>query len=113
VIALPWRGNPNFVGVILVAFDLPPTQMGDYHLLSSSTALNNGTNNWLGVQAPVRDIDNNIRPIQGRWDIGADERNAVGGRLSSSTADFDALVTTIPGAAIEVHDVFLPLSIGN
>ena len=113
VIALPWRGNPNFVGVILLAFDLPPTQMGDYHVTNTSPALNEGTNNWLGVQAPLRDIDNNVRPLQGSWDIGADERNAVGGRLSASTAEFDAPVTTIPGAAIEVHDVFLPLSIGN
>ncbi len=114
VIALPWRGNPNFVGVILLAFDLPPTQMGDYHLLPSSPALNQGTGNWQGVQAPLRDIDNNVRPIQGRYDIGADERNAVGGgNLNANSVEFDVPLTTIPGAAIEVHDIFLPLSIGN
>ena len=28
----PWRTNPNFVGAILVAADLPPRVLGDYHL---------------------------------------------------------------------------------
>jgi hypothetical protein len=132
VIALPWRGNPNFVGVILLSIDLPPTQMGDYHLLGSSPALNQGTAIWLGIQAPLRDIDNkglweslgyyhsnsqradnNVRPIQERRDIGADERNTVGGNLNANSVEFDVPLTTIPGAAIEVHDIFLPLSISN
>ena len=28
----PWRGNPNFVGADIVAVELPPTLLGDYHL---------------------------------------------------------------------------------
>jgi hypothetical protein len=54
VIALPWLVSPNFVEVILLAFDLPPTQMGDYQVQGTSPALNVGVNTWLGAQASPR-----------------------------------------------------------
>ncbi|HLF26304.1 MAG TPA: IPT/TIG domain-containing protein [Anaerolineae bacterium] len=71
VVALPWRGNTNMVGVDIVAVDLPVNLMGNYHLQAASPAVNNGAANG----APASDFDNQSRstPI----DIGADE--LVGG----------------------------------
>ncbi len=33
----PWRTNPNFVGAILVAADLPPKVLGDYHIFDTTS----------------------------------------------------------------------------
>ncbi len=73
-----WRGNPAFIGAILVAVDLPPNLMGDYHLSAcgASPACNLGAASKTGVSAPTFDIDNQARPQSGGFDAGADE---VGG----------------------------------
>ena len=49
---------------------------GDYHLKAGSTAIDNGTNSCAsGVSncAPTTDFDENSRPVNGLWDIGAHE----------------------------------------
>ncbi len=96
---MPWRTNPNFVGVIMVAVDLPPNLMGDYHLQSASPAVNAGASLKDGVRAPRRDIDGDRRPSSGGYEIGADELGPLSGFL-----------TVIPGAAADPFvEVFLPL----
>ena len=69
-----WRNNPSFLGAIMISADLPPTLMGDYHLLaSSSPAFNRGVASRSGVNAPLVDIDSQKRPMAGLYDAGADE----------------------------------------
>jgi hypothetical protein len=68
---VPWRTNPNFVDAILVAFDVPPDLMGDYHLSTGSPAINAGTPAAGGVSAPTVDLDGDLR--LGGFDLGADE----------------------------------------
>ena len=59
----PWRTNPAFIGAILVAVDLPPNLMGNYHLASNaSPAFNAGAASKSGVAAPTTDIDDGARP---------------------------------------------------
>jgi hypothetical protein len=86
IIILPWRGNPRFVGINLVAIDSPPTLMGDYHLTAltttSSPAINAGAVSYNGVNAPARDIDGDRRvyiPGVEGYEIGADERGILSG----------------------------------
>jgi hypothetical protein len=67
-----WRTNPNFVGAILVAADLPPYLLGNYHLQSTSPAINAGATSKNGISAPAFDFDNQVRPAFA-YDIGADE----------------------------------------
>lgn len=102
VSALPWRTNPNFVGVILVAVDLPPTLLGDYHLQAGSPAINAGTGSVASTLAPLFDIDGDIRPSNGAYEMGADE-----------TGNLSALRLVIPGDAMQFNffQNFLPLTI--
>jgi hypothetical protein len=97
--ALPWRTNPHFVGVILVAVDLPPNLMGDYHLQATSPAIGAGASGKDGVDAPGEDIDGDNRP-PGNVDIGADQQGDRG------------VQTVIPGALSDffrtLYKVFLP-----
>jgi uncharacterized repeat protein (TIGR01451 family) len=72
-----WRNNPAFVGAIMVTVDLPPNQMGNYHLAAGSPAINAGAANKSGVPAPTFDIDNGGRPTAGAYEIGADELGNV------------------------------------
>ncbi len=74
-----WRTNPNFIGAILVAVDLPPSQLGNYHIPSSSPAANLGTASMGGVNAPGFDIDGDGRPSDGGYEAGADELAGGGG----------------------------------
>lgn len=97
ITVLPWRTNPNFVGVNLVAVDVPPTLMGDYHLRNGSPAFNNGFGQREGVLAPAYDIDNQTRPFQ-QYDIGADEISPLIVPLS-----------VIPGGEDTWNRVFIPL----
>jgi hypothetical protein len=69
-----WRTNPNFIGAILVAVDLPPSLLGDYHILASSSANDLGAASKSGVNAPANDIDGDARPAGAGFDSGADER---------------------------------------
>ncbi len=70
---LPWRGNPRFVNVLLVAVQLPPNQMGNYHIQATSPAADTGATNWLGIVSPSFDYDNGPRPTNATFDVGADE----------------------------------------
>jgi hypothetical protein len=70
---LPWRGNPRFVDVLLVAVQLPPNQMGNYHIQATSPAANTGATNFLSIVPPSFDYDNQGRPAGTGFDIGADE----------------------------------------
>ncbi len=71
----PWRGNVNLVGAIMVATDVPPTLMGDYHIPTSSPARDalNSVASVGSISAPTVDIDNAARPTGARYDMGADE----------------------------------------
>jgi hypothetical protein len=72
---LPWRTNPNQVGAIMVATDVPPTLMGDYHIPTSSPARDAANSVALvgTIAAPTVDIDGAGRPTGTRYDLGADE----------------------------------------
>jgi hypothetical protein len=83
---LPWRGNPAFVNVVIVAVEVPATQMGDYHLQAQvSPARNRGVISLLGVITSNRDIDGDVRPQPGTTpvapDVGADEVGPISGNL--------------------------------
>jgi hypothetical protein len=69
----PWRGNPNFIGATIVALDLPPNLLGDYHLAPGSPAIDAGIGSNDGVPAPNQDYDGQPRPVNAVFDIGADE----------------------------------------
>ncbi len=74
LLAFPWRGDNHFVGNVIIAQDVPPSLMGDYHLASASTIANNaGATSRSGIFAPAIDIDGDYRPSSGGYEIGADE----------------------------------------
>ena len=100
VSALPWRTNPNFVGVIMVAVDLPPTLLGDYHLMAGSPAMDVGVASADGIVAPVFDIDGDIRPSNAAYEMGADE-----------TGQLSALRLVVPGDAMQFNffQTYMPL----
>jgi hypothetical protein len=82
-----WRTNINFVGSLMVTADLPPNLLGNYHIQSTSQAINHGKNTQAvpayqqppnNVNAPSFDIDKQTRPFgsgspANNYDIGADE----------------------------------------
>ena len=72
---LPWRTNPNLIGAIMVAADVPPSLMGDYHIPTASVAKDNPNSaaSVGSVAAPAVDIDGGARPTGTRFDLGADE----------------------------------------
>lgn len=91
-----WRTHPAFVAPTLIALDLPPNLMGDYHLKGTASPAYNagaaakaapapapaGTN----VAAPTTDFDHQARPAAGAFDIGADE-------LVGPTTDLGVTIT--------------------
>ena len=74
-----WRNNPAFVGAVMATVDLPPNQMGNYHLKATpvSPAQDAGAASKIvgavTYAAPAFDIDNESRPGFTGFDIGADE----------------------------------------
>lgn len=101
----PWRTNPAFVGVFMVAVDLPPNLMGDYHLQDTSPAINAGTMMKDSIVAPFLDIDGDRRPFGGSWDIGADETGIIS---TSPALNFGVFV--LPGdGANNLFSNFLPM----
>lgn len=76
---LPWRGNGRLADAIMVATDVPPTLMGDYHIPATSPAVNalNSAASAGGLNAPTTDFDGGGRPTGTRFDIGADELAGV------------------------------------
>lgn len=82
VAVYPWRGNPTMVGAAIVAVDLPPNRMGNYHIQSASPAKDAGAANKAvpsyqqqptTLSAPTSDIDGEARPGGSAFDMGADE----------------------------------------
>jgi hypothetical protein len=61
------------VGATVVALQLPPNLMGDYHLQAGSPAVRGGVVSKGGVNAPTFDYDNGPRPTNGSYGIGADQ----------------------------------------
>lgn len=74
-----WRNNPAFVGALLVAVDAPANLLGNYHLTPTSPAVNVGAASVPGVAAPAEDIDGDLRPSSGGYEMGADELPAPTG----------------------------------
>ncbi|MHB1159652.1 MAG: IPT/TIG domain-containing protein [Chloroflexota bacterium] len=72
--ATPWRMDPTFIGVVIVAPE-GGTFPGDYHIASGSPAIEAGVANFKGVNAPTIDYDGDARPLPtgGKFDVGADE----------------------------------------
>jgi hypothetical protein len=77
VAVMPWRTAPGMTGIALVAVELPPNLMGNYHLTAGSPARNAGaagkTVGALTVDAPLADYDGDPRPSLPGYEIGADE----------------------------------------
>ncbi|MEO8357149.1 MAG: SdrD B-like domain-containing protein [Chloroflexota bacterium] len=71
--ALPWRGNPRFVDILMITTDATPNLLGDYHINSTSPAFNAGAASAAAVNAPADDFDGHSRPAGGGYDVGADE----------------------------------------
>jgi len=70
--ALAFGGDPSFVTVIMRS--APGDPPGDYHLASSSPAVDSGTASQGGVNAPCDDYDSDGRPNGTANDIGGDEQ---------------------------------------
>jgi hypothetical protein len=90
----PWRNNPAFVDAIMIASDLPPNLLGNYHLAAGSPAIDLGAASKSGTNAPTFDIDNQVR--SGSVDSGADE--FVNVLLTPQTITFGALTNMTFGA---------------
>jgi uncharacterized repeat protein (TIGR01451 family) len=95
-----WRNNPAFLGAIMIATDLPPNLMGNYHIPQSSPAFNLGAaskvlpayqvstgSNGSPRTAPGNDIDGDARPALGGFDAGADEVRATTANLGITKSD--------------------------
>jgi uncharacterized repeat protein (TIGR01451 family) len=92
---LPWRTNPNFVDVNLVAENLPPTLLGDYHLLSGSAARDRGVSSKGSANAPGVDFEGDRRPLGTAIDAGVDEFRSTGvADLSITKTDSTFLTPT-------------------
>jgi hypothetical protein len=77
--AIPYRGDPKFVGNVSISVDVPNSIMGDYHLAlnASNPAIDSGAASKAQfgqtISAPQYDIDNQRRPSPPAFEIGADE----------------------------------------
>ncbi len=71
--ALPWRGNPRFVDILMITTDATPNLLGDYRIPDTSPAVNAGAASKAGVNAPADDFDGTLRPSAGGFEVGADE----------------------------------------
>jgi uncharacterized repeat protein (TIGR01451 family) len=82
-----WRNNPAFVGATLVAVELPPNLMGDYHIQLGSPAVNLGAATKGVAAAPSIDYDGQGRPASGGFDSGADELEETLADLAITKSD--------------------------
>ncbi len=103
----PWRTNPNFIGALLVAQDVPPSLLGNYHLANTSSPANNaGASGKVlptyqrppnNLASPTFDYDNEGRPASGAFDIGADE---IPVRVDLAVTKTDGVTTVVAGSAV-------------
>ncbi|MEO5899789.1 MAG: DUF11 domain-containing protein, partial [Ilumatobacteraceae bacterium] len=111
-----WRNNPAFVGAVMATVDLPPNQMGNYHLPATpvSPAQDTGaaskTIAAVTYPAPAFDIDNESRPGSTGFDIGADELVKSADLSISKT---DGKTTILQGSADTYTVVATNLSPGT
>ncbi|HSJ57499.1 MAG TPA: hypothetical protein VLC95_09980, partial [Anaerolineae bacterium] len=107
----PWRGNPAFIGALIVALDLPPNLMGNYRLTTASPAINAGIGQVDGVLAPNQDFEYQPRPINGFFDIGADEIRLLfpGTGILFARTIGDAAPATLPNTPAQLFAYYLPL----
>ena len=108
ILALPWRGNPNFIANVIVAQDVPVTIMGDYHLVGAGSPASNAAAASKAapsyqqppatIAAPAFDIDHQGRPSFGGFDIGADEVHQTTADLSITKSD--GVTSVAPGGAV-------------
>ena len=77
--AMPWRGNANFVDPLIVSLETRVDLLGDFHLQDGSPAINMGAPAKADILAPADDFDGDLRPVpvNGNWDMGADEYGGV------------------------------------
>lgn len=94
--ALPWRGNPRFVDILMITTDATPNLLGDYHITLGSPARNIGADSKAGVNAPADDFDRDARPV-GAVDIGADE---IPPTADLSITKTDGKTNVVPGEQI-------------
>lgn len=92
--ALPWRGNPRFVDILMITTDATPNLLGDYHLADGSPAIDAGAASKNGVNAPSQDFDRGLRPSEAGYEIGADETPVIADLSITKT---DNLTTVSPG----------------
>ncbi|MBE2223910.1 MAG: hypothetical protein IAF02_20385, partial [Anaerolineae bacterium] len=117
--AMPWRTNPNFVGVIMVAVDLPPNLMGNYHIQATSPAVDIGAASKQGSSPPALDMDGELRLRGLGYDAGADEVNppAAAPALNAPGANAagNNVQTVIPGSGqvLFTKQYFLPITINQ
>lgn len=95
--ALPWRGNPRFVDILMVTTDATPNLLGDYHIANASPAINAGAASKSSVNAPTDDFDRGARPSAGGFEIGADETPVLADLSITKT---DNLTNVAPGNQI-------------
>ncbi|MFN2183931.1 MAG: SdrD B-like domain-containing protein [Anaerolineae bacterium] len=115
----PWRAAPNFIGTDIVAVDVPPNLMGDYHLLDGSPAINAGVDPASLIAPLNTDYDGQPRPSQGGFEIGADETGAAFPNtpiLYPLAADIQATVAPQELASINAtwtYTAYLPIVFGG
>lgn len=81
VSVFPWRTQPTFAGATIVAIELPPNLMGNYHIKTTSPAVDSAaaSKTYNGITINIADpkfkfdYNNQARPKGAGFDIGADE----------------------------------------
>jgi hypothetical protein len=115
----PWRAAPNFIGTDIVAVDVSPDLMGDYHLSAGSPAINAGIDPAAVLAELNQDYDGQPRPSQHEFEIGADETDHAFPNtpiLYPLPADMQAVGSSPAPASINAvgdYVIYLPLVLRN
>ncbi|MCA9942229.1 MAG: hypothetical protein KC449_02045 [Anaerolineales bacterium] len=111
--------EPNFVTVVIVTVGTDAVLPGDYHLQAGSAAINSIGVSGLGAAfAPTDDFDDEIRPQDGLFDVGADESPGAAPSFPPTVAfsglnDGDTVAGIVPlaFAASDVEDATPSLTV--
>ncbi|MCB8944474.1 MAG: pectin esterase [Ardenticatenaceae bacterium] len=90
--AVAFNNELTFISVVFVTNYITGTLPGDYHLDFGSPAIDAGITSLSTVSAPNADFDDQVRPQDGGYEIGADE--------------FPGGVTAVPFPATSILDDF-------